>query len=310
LEKLNVTVECALSGQCSPLILGGAAGSGKTTITKYYFNFGIRKEFRQKIAEGLMVYYTITDTNELRDVTVFYNRLIQLAIDRVKKNSPKVFHKLRKECDLEARMGSKDTKEMLSLFKDVNNFMRKHFSPLVYVIDEIDYVVDLIAEKNYIFIEHLRHIIDLFSEIRFVVFVLASTKLPASYIRTRLREALGPVADRISESVELRYGEEDFLSFVKTRFKESLVEERDGTYFKRSIRLESRRLLEKDYGDYFPFTEDSLRYLYKKEKGIGVTIERLRTLERQLAKLTNIYCSEEYATTKGMTAGKIFAEKI
>lgn len=309
LKQLDVTTECALSGQCSPLILGGAAGSGKTTLTKYYFSFKINEEFGEKITNSLIVHYTISDTDELRDVTVFYNRLIHQALDEVKKKSPKNHRILLKECELEERIKSKDTKNMLTLFKDINLFLRKHFSPLIYVIDEIDYVVDLITEKNYIFIQHLRDIISFFSEIRFVVFVLASTKLPASFIRAKLLQALGPMEDRISESIELKYSEEDFLKFVKTRFKEPIIEEKDGEFVKRSIRVKTRDILEKEYGDYFPFTENSLRYLYKKVKGEGVTIERLRILERHLAKLINIYCSKEYASTKDMISGRILNEK-
>lgn len=309
LKRLNAMIECALSGQCSPLMLGGAAGSGKTTITKYYFMWRIHEEFGEKLANSLVTHYTITDTDELRDVPVFYERLIRQVLDRVKQNSPEVYADLQKDCSLEEHIKSKDTKEMFDLFKDINKFLGKRSPLVIYVIDEIDYVVDLIKEKDYTFIEHLRHMIDLFSEMRHVVLVLASTKLPASYIRMTFRQALGPVADRISESIELRYSEEDFLNFVKIRFKEPIIEEKNGELIERPIRHESRDPLEKDYGVYFPFTEAALRSLYRKEKGQGVTIERLRALERKLAKLTNIYCSGEYAVTKNMKAGKIFEEK-
>lgn len=307
LKQLNSTVEFALSGQCCSLILGGAAGSGKTTITKYYFNYAVYREFKEKISNSIVVHYTITDTNELRDIAVFYRHIIQQILIRVKEKDSKVYQVLLE--NVEKSINSRDTREMMNLFKDVNILLKERFSPLIYVIDEVDYVVDLINEKDYTFIEHLRHIIDLLSEIRFAVLVLASTKLPAAHIKMQLRRALGPMADRISESVELRYSEGDFLNFVHTRFKEPLIEEKDGSFITRPIRLETRDILEREYGVYFPFTENALRHLYRKEKGQGVTIERLRILERHLAKLINVYCSEDFASTKGMSSGKIFDEK-
>lgn len=306
LKQLNSTIESTLSGQCRTLILGGAAGSGKTTITKYYFNYAILKKFGEKISNSLIVIYTLTDANELRDVSIFYKRIIQEILAKVKEKNPDI-HKVLLE-SVEKRINSQDTREMLNLFREVNKFLKDSFSPIIYVIDEVDYVVDLISEKDYTFIQHLRHIIDILSEIRFTALILASTKLPASYIKNEVRKALGPAADRISESEELRYTEEDFLKFVQTRFKEPLIEEKNGQFIERPIRLEVRDLLEKEHGIYFPFTENALKRLYQREKGEGVTIEKLRTLERHLAKLINIYCSDEFAYTKGMQSGKIFNE--
>ncbi|MEM2506511.1 MAG: ATP-binding protein [Nitrososphaeria archaeon] len=307
LKQLNSTVEFTLGGQCRTLILGGAAGSGKTTITRYYFNYAIYNEFGDRISKSLVVIYTITDVNELRDVPIFYRHLIQEILAKVKDKDP-IFHQNLFE-KVKEYMNSQDALEMLKLFKEVNILLRENFRPIIYVIDEVDYVVDLINEKDDTFIQHLRHIIDILSEIRYTALILASTKLPASYIKNELRKTLGPTEDRISESEELRYSEEDFLKFVQTRFKEPLIEEKDGQFIKRTIRLEpTRSILEKEYGIYFPFTEGALKRLYQREKGQGVTIEKLRLLERHLAKLINIYCSEEFASILGMKASKIFDE--
>jgi len=314
LDHLNLTVKTARSGQCVTAILGGAAGSGKTTITKYYFNCQMYKEFRDSVDNCLVVTYTVNDAQELRDVAVFYKHLIEETLRNVGQKDAAVHNDLLKhigprlhEMDLRKTI---DTKAMLDLFKDFNKLLRKkHFSPIIYVVDEIDYVVDVINEKNYTFIQHLRHIIDLLTEIRFSALVLVSTKLPAAFVRVMLIRALNPLSERISEALEVRYVEDDFLNFVKTRFKEPIIEETNGKFTDRTIRLKERDFLEKEFGEYFPFTRDSLLYLYRKEKGQSPDIERLRIMEQHLAKLVNVYCMEEYARPKGLISGKIFADE-
>lgn len=309
-NKLDALIECLLGGQVAPFILGGAAGSGKTTITRYYFRLQMHDRFKKEVSNSLSIFYTITDSNELRDILLFYKRLIKEVLSEVNTKSTDIYNKLITKYNIPSKIQSNDAREMLKFFGDLNRSLHEVFSPLIYVIDEVDYVVDLINEKNHTFVQHLRHIIDLFCEIRHTALILASTKLSASYIRGKIREALGPTEDRISQHEELKYSEEDFLKFVETRFTEPIIEIKNGEIIKRTIRSQIRDALEREHGAYFPFTEDVLRHLYRRVRGPeGVALQRLRLLERNIAKLINVFCSEHYALSVGMTTGKIFTKE-